>query len=114
MKNLHKKGNIFFLVVILFLLSTIFTGNKPHQVQNKTNLPDEYRAFMYYNTRTGKIFAKGYDFFTYGMDSTIHVVDIKNGVNRLYFVLFDMSIDFTITKYEQNDERYDNINFKPN
>jgi hypothetical protein len=111
MKNLHKRGNVFLLVVILLLLGNILTGNTDHMAQNKTNLPDEYKPFMYYNYKTGQIFAMGYDFFTYGMDSTVHTVNINKGENRLYFVLFDMSIDFKITKYEENDKRYSDIQF---
>ena len=101
MKTAEKIRTAFFLIVIFMLLGVLFSGNRPHpEPKNNINLPDEYKPFMYYNHKTGKMFAKGYDYFTYGLDSSIHEINIRKGENSYYFVLYDMSIEFEIIKYD--------------
>jgi len=95
-----KNGVILFLVVAIIVL--IFTGGTKQDCpeQNNPNIPGEIKPFMFYDISTGKIYAQGYDHFTYGLDSSLHVVDVRNGENSYYFVLFDMSIEFEIIKYD--------------
>ena len=94
-----EKWRTSFLIIVIILLLGIILGSKPVQVQNNFNQPDDYQAVMFYNPKTGKIFAQGFQNFTYGLDSSIYTIDVKNGENYFYFVLYDMSIEFTITKY---------------
>ena len=101
MKSLHSIERIIFLCVVFLLIGTILSGNRPVQEQNNSNLPDGYKTVLMYNPKTSKFIAKGYDTFIYGPDSSIHVVDIKKGENSLYFVLYDMSINFEIIKYDE-------------
>jgi len=101
MKTSEKIRTSFLLIVIFLLIGILVSSNKPIQVQNKTNLPEGYKAVMFYHPKTGKIFAKGYDYFTYGLDSAIYEVNVNKGENSLYFVLYDMSIEFVITKYDE-------------
>lgn len=95
------------LIIVIFLLISIILGNKPsNQVQNKLNLPDGYKAVMFYDTKSGKLFAKGYDFHPKGyhkkgLDSTFYVIDVPGGKKDFYFVLYDMAIEFKITNYAE-------------
>lgn len=101
MKTLHKIERIIFFTVVITLIGIILSGNRPIQVINNSNLPEGYKAVLMYNPKTEKFIAKGYDTFTYGPDSTVHIVDVKKGENSLYFVLYDMSINFEIIKYDE-------------
>ena len=101
MKTLHNIERVIFLIVIILLIGIISSGNRPVQVQNNPNLPEGYKSVLMYNPKTEKFIAKGYDTFTYGLDSSVHIVDIKKGENSLYFVLYDMSINFEIIKYDE-------------
>jgi hypothetical protein len=101
MKTLHKIERSIFIIVVILLFGIIVSSNRPIQVINETNLPEGYKSVLMYNPKTCKFIAKGYDTFTYGPDSSVHVVDIKKGENSLYFVLYDMSINFEITKYDE-------------
>lgn len=103
MKTSEKWRTSILIIVIILLLGAIL-GNKPAQVLNNPNQPDDYQAVMFYNPKTGKIFAQGYHSFPNGyhkagIDSSIYTIDVKNGENYFYFVLYDMSIEFTVTKY---------------
>ncbi len=101
MKTPEKIRTSILLIVILLLISVIIQGNRPLPEQNETNHPEGFKPFMYYDAKTSKIIAKGYDSFTYGPDSSYHIVDVKKGKNSYYFVLYDMSIEFKIIKYDE-------------
>ena len=101
MKTPEKIRTGILIMVIFLLIGTILQGNRPIPEQNEMNYPEGFKPFMYYNTKSGKIIAKGYDYFTYGLDSSVHIVDVKKGENSYYFVLYDMSIEFKITKYDE-------------
>ena len=100
MSKSEKIRTGFLLLIILLLLSVILSSNRPNPVKNNANVLDDYKPFMYYNAKTGKMYAKGYDHFTYGLDSCIHEINVAKGENEFYFVLYDMSIEFKIVKYD--------------
>lgn len=100
MKNNRILNRLVLLIIVIFLTSLI-TGNTIEPLQNNTNLPAGFEPVIYYDKRTGKLYAKSYDQFSYGIDSALHEIDVKNGKNYYYFVLFDMSIEFTIRKYDE-------------
>ena len=98
---MHKFINIILLLIILILIGIVLKEHKIISEIGKPQLPNHIKPVMFYNTKTEDIYLKGYDHFTYGLDSSSHVINIKDGVNFYYWVLYDMSIEVKIIKYRR-------------
>lgn len=84
------------ILAVLFLIALSTLGFKQPAKQ-----PDKISPVMYYDKDKHILYAKSIDHFTYGLDSCLHQIKINEGITTYYFVLYDMSIELVITKYDE-------------